>query len=105
MSGGQPERLPGEKLPAAVLLGPHLQHTDARRAGLSICLGLCREDVAGDGIVADDGNARLRQGYRLIDGLLTGDDVDELPLRFNDAAGVSIAQLVGYQGLEASLIG
>jgi hypothetical protein len=59
-SGGQPERLPGEKLPAAVLLSPHLQHAYARRAGFSIRLGLSGEDVSCDGIVTDHGNARIR---------------------------------------------
>ena len=38
-------------------------------------------------------------------GLLVNNDVDELSLRFDDAAGVPIAEMAGHQSLEAGLIG
>src|SRR6185437_7622559 len=74
------ESLPRQKFPAAVLLGPYLQHADVRGRGLSGVFVVYRRLVAHDRVVAGNGGRRLGQGNRLVDRLLVDDGVDELRL-------------------------
>src|SRR6266852_3817830 len=108
--GGEPGRselecLPCQQLPAAVLLLlPDLQDADPCRAGLAVALGFAGEHVAHDRIVAGNRDFRLGQGNRFVDRLLAGDDVDELRLGLEPAAGMPVAQLIGGKVVQSSPI-
>ena len=53
-----------------------------------------------DRVVADDAHLDVGEVDRLVDGLLAGDDPDEVCLVLDRAAGTAIAQLIGDQSVE-----
>src|SRR5262245_16030680 len=99
------ERLSRQKLPAAAVLHPDLHHADLGRARLSARFDFGGEDVAGDGVVADHGDAGVAERDRLEDRLLVGNGGDELGLGLDLAAGMAVAQLVGGERFEPGLVG
>src|ERR671910_364613 len=91
------EGLARQKLPVAAVLHPDLHDADLGRARLAVALELDGVGVAGDGVVAGDLDLGVADGDRLVGRLLAGDDVDELLLGLDAAAGMAVAQLVGDQ--------
>src|SRR5881628_3928762 len=101
----QPEPLPRQQLPAAVLLLPDLKGADPGGSRLALALGFGQVDVARDGGIADHCHLELGEGERL-DGLLAGHHpVDELLLGLDPSVRMAVADLSGCDLLQLGLVG
>src|SRR5438046_551322 len=101
----QPESLPRQELPGAVLLLPDLKGADLGGGLLALELGLGQVDVARDRGIADHRHLELGEGERL-DGLLAGHHpVDELLLGLDPSVGMAVADLSGCHLLQPRLVG
>src|SRR5439155_19956272 len=101
----QPESLPRQQLPGAVLLLPDLKGADLGGGLLALELGLGQVDVARDRGIADHRHLELREGERL-DGLLAGHHpVDELLLGLDPSVRMAVADLSECHLLQLGLVG
>src|SRR5882672_11459916 len=101
---GQPESLPRQQLPAAVLLLPHLEGADFRGRLLPFELGFGQIDMARDGGIADHRHLEFGERERL-DGLLASHHpVDELLFGLDPSVRVAVADLSGCDLLQLALL-
>src|SRR6266508_3072611 len=101
----QPEPLPGQQLPAAVLLLPDLKGTDLGGSRLALEFGFGQVDLARDGGIADHCHLELGEGERLDDLLAGHHPVDELLLGLDPSVRMAVADLRGRHLLQLDLVG
>src|SRR2546428_8703680 len=101
----QPEPLPRQQLPAAVLLLPDLKGADPGGSRLALALGFGQVDVARDGGIADHCHLELGEGERLDDLLAGHHSVDELFLGLDPSVRMAVADLRGCYLLQLALVG
>src|SRR5881628_2002435 len=101
----QPEPLPGQQLPAAVLLLPDLKGADPGGSRLALEFGFGQVDVARDGGIADHCHLELGEGERLDDLLAGHHPVDELFLGLDPSVRMAVADLSGCYLLQLALVG
>src|SRR5207249_2723135 len=100
----QPEPLPRQQLPAAVLLLPDLKGTDLGGSRLALEFGFGQVDVARDGGIADHCHLELGEGERLDDLLAGHHPVDELFLGLDPSVRMAVADLRGCHLLQLALV-
>src|SRR6266705_3824204 len=101
----QPEPLPRQQLPAAVLLLPDLKGADPGGSRLALEFGFGQVDVARDGGIADHRHLELGEGERLDDLLAGHHPGDELILGLDPSVRMAVADLSGCHLLQLDLVG